>query len=138
MARARAGYAFLEMVFAVCLAAVLVGVAVNGAGSFRDVTRRMHARSDLDAVAAALRDYRGQNGSYPTTAQGLRALVIRPMIAPYPHKWEKTLERDIVPLDPWGNYYVYLCPGKRRPNAYDLFSCGPDGTPDTADDVIFW
>ena len=67
-----------------------------------------------------------------TTEQGLKALVTQPGSDPVPTRWTQFL--DSVPKDPWGRDYVYISPGRRNPNGYDLFSSGPDRIPDTADD----
>jgi general secretion pathway protein G len=72
------------------------------------------------------------NGFYPTTEQGLQALVTRPDTDPQPTRWYQ-LFKD-VPKDPWQNTYIYRCPGIKHPDSYDLFSAGPDRKPDTSDD----
>jgi general secretion pathway protein G len=61
----------------------------------------------------------------PTTEQGLKALVQMPSSAPKPQRWKKLMES--VPLDPWGNEYVYRNPGKFKTDGYDLYSLGPKG-----------
>ncbi|MDD5351505.1 MAG: type II secretion system major pseudopilin GspG [Chthoniobacteraceae bacterium] len=135
--RPPSGFTFLKTVFTVCGVAILAGLAFNKVDGLRDFGKELHARSEMESLANALRDYRIQNGIYPTTAQGLRALVIRPLIAPFPAQWQNTLNAPAVPLDPWNNAYYYVCPGKLHPRGFDLFSCGPDGTPNTSDDIAF-
>jgi general secretion pathway protein G len=72
------------------------------------------------------------NGFFPTTEQGLQALVSQPTTDPKPVRWYQLYSQ--LPKDPWQNNYVYRCPGNKNPNGYDLFSPGPDHLPDTADD----
>ena len=72
------------------------------------------------------------NGFFPTTDQGLQALVVQPDTDPKPTRWYQ-LYRD-MPKDPWQNNYIYICPGIKNPNGYDLYSAGPDRKPGTADD----
>jgi general secretion pathway protein G len=80
----------------------------------------MRTAADIQGTRMMLLSFNETNGYYPSTDQGLNALV------------PKLMEK--VPKDAWGTPYVYRYPGKRYPAAYDLFSAGPDRTPDTADD----
>ena len=77
------------------------------------------------AISAALRMYRLDNGDYPTTEQGLRALVERPATAPVPSNWSSEGYLPEAPTDPWGRAYVYRSPGQN--GRYDLLSYGKDG-----------
>jgi general secretion pathway protein G len=72
------------------------------------------------------------NGFYPTTEQGIQALVTQPDKDPRPARWYQLFRE--VPKDPWGNDYIYRCPGLKNPSGYDLYSAGPDRQADTADD----
>ena len=72
------------------------------------------------------------NGFYPTTEQGLQALVTQSQNDPKPTRWYQFFKQ--VPKDPWGSDYVYHCPGLKNPGTYDLYSAGPDRIPDTPDD----
>lgn len=83
-------------------------------------TKEMRVRADIQGLRTMLLSFNGTNGHYPSTDQGLQALVPRLM--------------EEVPQDAWGEFYVYRCPGKRHPKSYDLFSAGPDRLADTADD----
>ena len=91
------------------------------------------ARTDLRWLRTALVAYRSLTGTFPTTAEGLVALVTRPVIEPRPKTWGKVFEREI--LDPSGNKYVYKNPGERNPEGYDLFCMGADGKAGTSDDI---
>ena len=83
-------------------------------------TKQMRVKADVQSIRTMLHCYKGTNGYYPSTDQGLNVLV--------PGLMEE------VPKDAWGAPYVYHYPGKRDPNSYDLFSAGPDRVADTADD----
>ena len=72
------------------------------------------------------------NGFFPTTEQGIQALVTPPETDPKPARWYQLFKE--VPKDPWHNNYIYRCPGVKNPGGYDLFSAGPDRIADTADD----
>lgn len=93
----------------------------------------IHARTDLRSLHVALIAYRAITEAFPTTAQGIEALVTRPIIEPKPKTWSKVFEKEI--RDPWGRKYIYKCPGDRNPKGYDLFSLGKDGKAETADDI---
>jgi general secretion pathway protein G len=93
--------------------------------------RHSAVTADIDSINLQLREYKAMNGSYPTIEQGLEALVIQRTSEPRPSYWPPLKE---LPRDPWGNNYVYRCPGTNNPDSYDLFSSGSDGIPDTADD----
>ncbi len=92
-----------------------------------DQARVSRAQSDIAALEAALALYRLDNRSYPTTEQGLDALVARPSRAPVPENWAEGGYIARVPSDPWGREYQYLYPGVQAD--YDLFSYGADGRP---------
>ena len=72
------------------------------------------------------------NGFFPTTEQGLQALVTQPSSDPAPTRWYQLYKE--LPKDPWNNTYIYINPGRKNPNGYDLYSAGQDRRPDTADD----
>ena len=93
------------------------------------------SKHQLSALATALELYRRHRGAYPTTDEGLGTLY-RKAGSPWPETFDGIyLTGDGPPLDPWGSPYVYRYPGVRHPNSYDLFSSGPDRTPDTPDDL---
>jgi len=92
------------------------------------------ARADLKSFRVALTVYEVDNADFPDTAQGLDALLRRPTLPPAPKNWRGPYwEPTTIPFDPWGNPYVYRWPGLK--GAIDLYSCGPDGQPGTADDI---
>jgi general secretion pathway protein G len=95
------------------------------------------ARADIKGnLSLALRLYEVDNGRYPTTEQGLEALISKPTSPPLADNWKGPyIEQE--PLDPWRQPYVYKYPGSHPPRDYDLYSMGPDGK-ESEDDVANW
>lgn len=93
------------------------------------------ARADIRTLEDALKLYRLDNFQYPTTDQGLQALVTKPTTAPEPPNWKQGGYLDRLRKDPWGHPYQYLNPGVH--GEIDVFSLGPDGQPSN-DDIGNW
>jgi general secretion pathway protein G len=81
--------------------------------------------------------YELDNGQYPTTEQDLAALVKKPTSSPLPLNWQGPYLKK-VPLDPWGNSYIYKCPGGHNIEDYDLSSRGKDSLEGSSDDIVNW
>jgi general secretion pathway protein G len=119
----RRGYTLLEIVvvvFIIGLLATLVAPRILGR---TDDARRAKAVADMKAVEQALNLYRLDTGGYPTTNQGLEALVKKPEAPPVPKTWNPNGYLERVPIDPWGNPYIYVADGTR----FTLRSYGADG-----------
>jgi general secretion pathway protein G len=117
------------------LAACLVLNVVRKLGSNPEQARFTAARFQIGRFGTALGTFEADNGFYPKGADGLSALVHAPRGAQH---WHGPYLQGGIPLDPWGHAYVYECPGKHKPAAYDLLSMGPDGHVGGADDVTNW
>ena len=134
---AQAGFSFVELmvvVFIMGLLATLIMVNVSGVNEQSKLSK---ARSDLATLESALEQYSLDAGSYPTNAQGLQALSDRPDgVDEDRYRPGGYLKR--LRLDPWGTAYVYARPGRKSGGAYDVYSAGADGRPDTEDDVLTW
>jgi general secretion pathway protein G len=128
-----AGYTLFEIMLVMGIIAVLVGSAIYLLVGNIDVARESRVEADLQAIGTQLRVYEMQNLRPPSTEQGLRALVTRPSSEPVPRRWRQLLEE--VPLDPWGEEYVYYYPGKKNQQGFDLFSKGPDRQEGGGDDI---
>lgn len=124
--RTEAGYTLFEIMLVLGIIAVLVGSAIYMLSGNIDVAKEQRVQSDIQAISMQLRTYEMLNYRKPSTEQGLKALVQTPSSAPKPQHWKKLMES--VPLDPWGNEYVYRNPGKFKTDGYDLYSLGPKGT----------
>lgn len=99
-------------------------------------SRRGSAMIYVAKLNGSLLMYELINKLPPSSAQGLQALVQMPKGEPQPRKWQQ-IEPNIE-ADPWGHEYRYEYPGKHNKNGFDIFSCGPDGKPGTADDIGNW
>jgi general secretion pathway protein G len=104
---------------------VLAALVVPRVMSRPDEARAVAARQDIAAIMQALKLYRLDNQRYPSTEQGLQALVIRPSAGPAAPNWKAYLDK--MPVDPWGKPYQYLNPGLK--GEIDVFSLGADGQP---------
>jgi len=121
-----AGYTLFEIMLVLGIIAVLVGSAIYMLAGNIDVAKEQRVTSDIQAISMQLRTYEMLNYRKPTTEQGLKGLVQMPSSDPKPQHWKKLMES--VPLDPWGNEYVYRNPGKYKVDGFDLYSLGPKGT----------
>lgn len=134
MKRKDEAFTLLEIMLVVMIIGLLLGAAIYKLRGNVEVSQQVAAESSLQSIKTQLKLYESFNGQPPTTEQGLQALVTQPAGEPRPQRWTQLL--DSVPKDPWGKDFVYLSPGRRNPNSYDLYSSGADRTPDTADDII--
>ena len=116
----------------VTIIALLLGTAIYKLSGNVEYARRVRVQGDLQGISTQLKLYQSMNGFYPTTDQGLQALVTQPDTDPKPTRWYQLYSE--LPKDPWQSDYVYRCPGTKNPNGFDLYSAGPDRKPDTADD----
>lgn len=125
LARPVAGFTLIEVMIVVVILGVLAALIVPRVMSRPDEARAVAARQDIATVMQALKLYRLDNRHYPSTQQGLAALVQRPAGDPQPGNWKPYLER--LPSDPWGAPYQYLNPGLQ--GEVDVISFGADGRP---------
>lgn len=121
----RNGFTLIEIMVVVVILAILAALIVPKVMSRPDEARVVAAQQDVAAIMQALKLYRLDNLRYPTTEQGLAALVARPTLAPVPPNWKAGGYLERLPRDPWGNAYQYLNPGVR--GEIDVFSLGADG-----------
>ncbi|MGH8700680.1 MAG: type II secretion system major pseudopilin GspG [Burkholderiales bacterium] len=119
------GFTLVEIMVVVVILGILAALIVPRVVGRTDEARAVAAKQDIAAIMQALKLYRLDNGRYPSTEQGLAALVAKPQSLPAPSNWQKYLDR--VPKDPWGNVYHYLNPGVR--GEIDVFSLGADAQP---------
>ena len=121
----QAGFSLLELMVVVVILSVLALVLVPRIIDRPDQARVARVQSDIAVVVNAVKLYRLDNFKYPTTEQGLAALVTRPISEPLPQNWAQNGYLDRLPKDPWGNEYQYLSPGVH--DEFDVFSLGADG-----------
>jgi general secretion pathway protein G len=126
------GFTLLEIMIVVGIIVILLGLAISKIGNPTGFAKQTAVRADVQAIGTQLQLYDSMNGFYPTTEQGLQALVTQPSTDPKPARWYQLFKQ--APKDPWGSDYLYRCPGQRNPSSYDLYSAGPDRRADTDDD----
>jgi general secretion pathway protein G len=121
------GFSLLELMVVIAVLAILGAFLFPKIKDVPDEARISKAVNTIAAMESALRRYYLDNGTYPTTEQGLDALVSRPSSDPVPRKYRDGgyLEKGKVPADPWGEDYVYLSPGNN--GDFDIISFGADG-----------
>lgn len=127
MMRRAAGFTLIEVMVVVVILGLLAAIIVPKVMSRPDEARVVAAKADIAAITQALKLYRLDSTLYPSTEQGLAALVERPTTQPAPLNWKTGGYLDRVPKDPWGREYRYLNPGTR--GEIDVFSLGADGQP---------
>lgn len=133
-ARRVAGFTLVELMVVVVILGILAAVVVPRVMDKPEQARISAAKNNIRAILSALDMYKLDNMRYPTTDQGLDALAMKPSSPPLPPRWSRYLEK--VPVDPWGNPYLYLEPG--RHGDVDVFSAGPNGRGNDPDDINSW
>lgn len=132
----QSGFTMLEMMVVIVILGILATLVVPQIFGQREQADMQKAISDITALENAMEMYRVQNGIYPTTEQGLEALVSEPQTDPRPRNYQTDGYIRRLPSDPWGNEYRLLSPGQN--GRFDIFSMGPDGQPGTEDDIGNW
>src|SRR3954462_5245304 len=123
----QSGFTLLEVMVVVVILGILAALVVPKIISRPDEARIIAAKQDIASLLQALKLYRLDNHRYPSSEQGLQALVVQPTGTPVPPNWKAGGYIERLPRDPWGNAYQYLNPGVR--GEIDVFSFGADGAP---------
>ena len=134
-------FTLIEIMVVIVILGILASFVAVQIMEKPEEARQLKARMDIAGLETALKLYKLDNGVYPTTEQGLQALVEPPTVGRLARKWREGgyLEKSSVPNDPWDNEYIYLSPGLN--GQFDLMSYGSDGEPggDGADaDINNW
>ena len=135
------GFTLIELMVVIVILGILAGLIVPRIMGRPDEAKQLKAKMQIESIETALKLYKLDNGTYPTTDQGLEALVAQPDTPPVPRKWREGgyLEKGRVPKDPWDNNFVYLSPGVH--GDYDIASYGADGVSggeDKNSDINSW
>ena len=125
----QAGFTLIELMVVVVIIAILAGLIIPRFMGETDKAKQAKAKMQIESLESALKMYKLDNGSYPTTEQGLKALVEAPTVGNLPKNWRQGgyLEKGKIPKDPWDNEYIYVSPGSH--GDFDLSSLGADGDP---------
>ena len=121
----QAGFTLVEIMVVVIIIGLLAGIVVPNVMDNLDKANVQKARADFSSLQTALKLYRIDNFNYPSTEQGLEALVTKSSIAPVPRNFKTSGYIDNLNKDPWGNEYQYMSPGEGH--EYDIYSLGADG-----------
>jgi general secretion pathway protein G len=130
------GFSLLEVMVVLVIIGIIASMIVPNLMGSQDTARSQKAVIDVGSLETALGMYRSQNYNYPSTEQGLEALVEQTEIEPLPRRFPEGGFLKRLPKDPWGNDYQLLNPGEH--GKMDVFSMGPDGEADTEDDIGNW
>ena len=135
------GITLIELMVVLVILGILATLIVPKVMDKPGKAKQLTAKIQIESIETALKFYKLENGAYPTTEQGLQALVTPPSDGASSSNFPKDgyLEKGVVPKDPWGNEYIYLCPGAN--SAFDLYSYGADGVQGGEDenkDITNW
>jgi general secretion pathway protein G len=125
--RSQLGFTLIEVMVVIAIIGIMATLIVPQIMSKPDEARVIAAKQDINSIVQALKLYRLDIGRYPTTEQGLSALVAKPTTEPIPQNWKPNGYVDRLPKDPWGFAYQYSNPGTR--GEIDVFSLGADNKP---------
>lgn len=123
------GFTLIELMVVIIILGVLAGLIIPRVMGRPDEARQTKARMQIESLESALKLYKLDNSVYPSTEQGLKALVETPTVGNIPRNWRQGgyLDKGRVPKDPWGNDFVYVSPGSH--SDFDLICQGADGEP---------
>jgi len=128
------GFTLIEVLVVIIILGLIAALVVPQITGRLDEAKVEATKIQMRAIKDALEQYKLDNGTYPTTEQGLKALVEKPDTPPVPLRWRSYLDK--LPQDAWDRNFVYLSPGINKP--FELMSFGADGKEDTEDDLDVW
>ncbi len=119
------GFSLIEIMVVVVIIGLLASIVAPMVLDRADEARINKVKADFKNIQTALNLYRIDNYVYPSSEQGLDALVTKPALSPVPRNWRATGYLDQLPMDPWGRHYLFISPGETR--EYDIYTLGADG-----------
>jgi general secretion pathway protein G len=131
----RPGFSLIELLLVLVILSILAGAVALKFTGRSEQARKTVANTDISQIATALDAFEVDNGRYPSSDEGLGALINAPGNV---KNWQGPYLKKGVPKDPWGNPYVYRFPGQHNASGYDLYSTGPDGQDSAGDNINNW
>ncbi len=133
------GFTLIEIMIVVIILGILASIVVPRLTGRTEQARITKAKVDIKNIESALELFKLDNGFYPSTEQGIDALIEKPSVGRIPQNWRDGGYLTKLPIDPWGNEYIYLSPGEH--GDYDLYTFGADnqeGGEDADADIGNW
>ena len=130
------GFSLIEVMVVLLIIGIMASMVAPQILGNQEEAQLKKAAVDIQQMESALEMYKLRNNRFPTTEQGLEALVTAPTIDPIPRNYPEGGFIKRLPEDPWGNPYQFMSPGEM--GDYDIYSNGPDGEPGTDDDIGTW
>ena len=129
LARSQAGFTLIEIMVVVVIIGLLLTVVASNVTRQLGTAESVKSRADIQGMETGFAGYRLDNGFYPTTEQGIEALIVQPTGEPAPRRWNGPYLKghSATPKDRWGNEYLYMSPGIHNPDSFDLWTRGQDG-----------
>lgn len=121
------GFSLIEILVVLVIMGLLISIVAPNVLNRADEARVSKVNADFKAIETALKIYKLDNFTYPTSEQSLEALVNKPEIEPEARNWKSGGYLDELPLDPWGRPYLYLSPAEQGGGEFDLYTLGADG-----------
>lgn len=128
-------FTLVEMLLVLVILAVLAAIVIPKFSGRTQQAKEAAAKTQLKSIELALDSYEVDTGSYPQGSAGLNGLVDEPNGV---QNWKGPYLKQGIPNDPWGNAYIYVCPGRNNAKGYDISSMGPDGRVGGDDDITNW
>jgi general secretion pathway protein G len=135
LSNARRGFTLIELLLVLVILAILAALVVPKFTKRSEQARDAAAKTDIAQISTAISAFEVDNGRYPKSDEGLKALVEQPGDL---KQWHGPYIERGVPVDPWGHSYVYRSPGTHNTSSFDLYSMGPDGNEGGGDDIDNW
>ncbi len=131
----RSAFTLIELLLVMVILIILASIVVPKMSGYSEKARKTKATSEIAAFKTALQAFEIDCGRFPSSDEGLRALVVQPSNV---QGWKQGGYMDDIPADPWGHPYQYRCPGQHHTDTYDVFSMGADGHEGGDDDITNW